>query len=87
MTIATSYEQVTYNGPDGAQIGRSSSEKIGFFGTTPVTRPDVTYNATITASYIQGTNGFGFDSSAAFLSIVGAVKDIQHVLTRFGLWE
>lgn len=87
MTIATSYEQLSHNSPDGSQWGGSSCEKIGFFGTTPATRPDVTYNATITASFIGGTNGFGFDSSAAFISAIGAIKDIQHVLTRFGLWE
>jgi hypothetical protein len=30
------YEQVTYNGPTGAQLGASASEKIGFYGATPV---------------------------------------------------
>jgi hypothetical protein len=27
---------VTYNGPTGAQLGASASEKIGFYGATPV---------------------------------------------------
>lgn len=31
-----SYEAVTYNSPDGAIIGNSATEKIGFFGATPV---------------------------------------------------
>jgi hypothetical protein len=35
MTIATSYEQVTYNSPDGAQIGQGASEKVGFYGKVP----------------------------------------------------
>jgi hypothetical protein len=30
------YEQVTYNSPDGALIGNSATEKIGFYGETPV---------------------------------------------------
>jgi len=30
------YEQLTYNSPDGAQIGKSATEKVGFFGATPV---------------------------------------------------
>jgi hypothetical protein len=87
MTIATSYEQVTYNSPDGAQIGRSSSEKIGFFGTTPAVRPAVSYNATITVSWATQTSGFHFATSDGVISLIGAVKDIQHVLTTFGLWE
>lgn len=33
------YEQVTYNGPDGAQIGKAATEKIGFYGSTPVVQP------------------------------------------------
>lgn len=36
---AQDYEQVTYNSPTGAQVGQSSTEKIGFFGATPVTKP------------------------------------------------
>lgn len=42
-----SYEQVTYNSPDGAQVGKSTSEKLAFFGATPVTKPA---NALTTAS-------------------------------------
>lgn len=44
------YEQVTYNSPDGAQIGKSSTEKLGFYGATPVVRPSVTWPNTGTAT-------------------------------------
>lgn len=50
MAIPTSYEQVTYNSPDGAQVGRASTEKVGFFGATPITRPSVTWPNTGTAT-------------------------------------
>lgn len=30
------YEQVTYNSPDGAQVGKSTTEKVGFYGAVPV---------------------------------------------------
>ena len=33
---AQDFEQVTYNSATGAQIGSSATEKIGFFGATPV---------------------------------------------------
>lgn len=45
-----SYEQVTYNSPDGAQIGKSATEKVGFFGKTPVAQPSVTWPNTGTAT-------------------------------------
>ena len=32
-------EQVTKNTPDGATMGSSATEKIGFYGTTPVVQP------------------------------------------------
>lgn len=50
MAIPTSYEQVTYNSPDGAQVGSSSTEKVGFFGATPIARPSVTWPNTGTAT-------------------------------------
>ena len=50
MTIATSYEQVTSNSPDGAQMGRSSSEKNAFYGATPVVQPASASQATVAAT-------------------------------------
>lgn len=35
---AQDYEQVTYNSPSGAQIGKSATEKVALFGATPVVR-------------------------------------------------
>lgn len=33
---AQDYEQLSYNSPAGCQIGKSATEKVGFFGATPV---------------------------------------------------
>ncbi len=38
------------NGPDGVCIGTASTEKVGFYGATPVTRPSVTWPNTGTAT-------------------------------------
>ncbi len=32
--------------PDGTLVGRNSTSKVGFFGTTPVTRPQVAASPT-----------------------------------------
>jgi hypothetical protein len=57
MAIPTSYEQVTYNSPDGAQVGASATEKIGFFGATPVAQQagvtTVTTGETVMAAAIN----------------------------------
>lgn len=33
------YEQVTYNSPDGAQVGNSAATPLAFFGATPAVQP------------------------------------------------
>lgn len=44
------YEYVGDGRPDGTVIGRTSSEKIAFYGGTPVARPSVTWPNTATAT-------------------------------------
>jgi len=53
MAIATSIENVSYNSPDGATFGASSSEKISFYGATPITRPSVTQQSTATTTALR----------------------------------
>lgn len=36
--------------PDGTVLGQSSTEKVGFYGATPITRPSVTWPNTGTAT-------------------------------------
>lgn len=39
MAQPTEYEQAGYNSPGGLQVGKASTEKVGFFGATPVDQP------------------------------------------------
>ncbi len=50
------YENVTYNSPDGALIGQSATEKIGFFGKTPIVQPAVIAAATDAGTAITQAN-------------------------------
>lgn len=50
MTIATSFEQVTNNSPDGAQMGQSATEKNAFYGSTPVVQPSSANQASVSAT-------------------------------------
>ena len=38
------------NGPDGASLGTSATEKISFYGATPIVKPSVTWPNTGTAT-------------------------------------
>jgi len=46
----TEYEQAGYNSPDGIQVGKASTEKVGFFGATPVVQVAITAVGTTTAT-------------------------------------
>lgn len=50
MAIPTSIENVSYNSPDGATFGASATEKISFYGATPIVKPSVTWPNTATAT-------------------------------------
>lgn len=47
---AQDYEQAFYSAPAGGQVGKSATEKVGFYGATPVAQPSVTWPNTGTAT-------------------------------------
>lgn len=84
------YEQVTYNSPDGAQMGRVSTEAIGFYGATPVARSsNPTPGAASTyVSHGQSTataSTYGLDSANAVTSLIYQVSTITVCLRSLGL--
>ena len=71
------YEQVTYNSPDGAQVGAAASDKVGFYGATPVVQR-------ATATTHTTTNVV---TSASFGTLqVAQIQEIQQTLIALGLW-
>lgn len=50
MTQPTEFEQAGYNAPDGTQVGNAATEKVGFFGATPVVQAAITAVGTTTAT-------------------------------------
>ena len=62
MAQPTEYEQLSANSPDGSQWGRTSTEKLAFYGTAPIVKP------TITGSV---SSGAGVSSIAVALANLG----------------
>lgn len=60
------------NAPDGTVLGKSSTEKIGFFGATPVVQQSVTYPSSTATT---GTN------EAAIVSVVTALVNLGLIVT------
>lgn len=77
-------EQVTYNSPDGATIGASPTEKVSFYGETPVVQAASVASVTTTAA-TSTTNAYGYTTAAQADAIVTAVNAIKVALTNIGI--
>jgi len=49
-------KQNSDGGPDGCQFGQSATDKIGFYGATPIVRPAAIADATDTTTAIAKVN-------------------------------
>lgn len=91
---AQDYEQVTYNGPAGAQMGQSATEKISFYGATPVVQASTVASVTTatlttvtTDAATSTTNAWGYSTSTqadAIVTLVNALATRAGVLTTQG---
>jgi len=70
------YEKLDYGSPDGCQMGGSSTDKIAFYGTTPV----VQRTAAIATSAVATAS-----SADVTTALKGAVVDIMNTLNALGL--
>lgn len=73
-----SVEQVTYNSPDGATMGQSATEKISFYGATPVVqRP---YSSAVHATSAASSST---DFGATQLAIL---QEVMNTFIGLGIW-
>lgn len=47
------YERIDYGSSDGSQLGGASTDKIAFYGATPIVRPSVTQQSTATTTALR----------------------------------
>ena len=86
------YEQVTYNSPDGALIGNAATDKIGFYGTTPVVQRATAATHTTIATTVSvstttaSVTSWAFSTSTQANALIAAVAEIQATLVAIGIW-
>lgn len=85
-TVA-SVEQVTTNGPDGAQVGSSATELVGFWGKTPTSQRSGAAQATLTLTGTTLSSTVGFQSTAQISALMGLVVEMRAVLVDAGLMK
>ena len=72
------YERIDYGSPDGSKWGGSASDKIGFYGITPIIqRP---YSSAVHLSSELAT------STTFSTAHLAAVNEIQKTLVALGIW-
>ena len=72
LPSATDVEIVGTSGSGGTTLGKTSTDKVSFFGATPVVQQSVTYP---TATATTGTN------EAAIVSVVTALVNLGLIVT------
>lgn len=70
---------------DGTSLGSATTEKISFYGVTPVVQPAVTAIGTTTISQVATSGKWAFASSTAAQAFVARVRSIQDQLENLGL--
>lgn len=73
------YERVDYGSPDGSQWGGASTDKIAFYGTTPI----VQRSGAAQATSLVGTAS----STAVATDVKAAIIEIMNTLQAVGLWK
>ena len=83
------YERLDYGSPDGSHWGGASTDALGMYGVTPVTRYTLVGAASTYASTSSGSSRaattFAFSTAAGFSSFVYQVSTITLALRGIGL--
>jgi hypothetical protein len=71
---------------DGNYIGAASSDKLGFFGTTPNTQQSLTVTTVATTVAVSTTSAiWGFSTSTQANQLIVAVDEMLSLLATLGL--
>lgn len=76
--MVATYQSVTYNSPDGAQIGKDATELVAFYGAVPVAQRAFS-SAVHATSAIASSTDFGATQLAV-------VQEIMKTLIGLGIW-
>lgn len=75
--------QLSDGNPDGTVLGQSATDKVGFFGATPVVQQSNL--AAVVTTAISSTGAYAFTTAAQGNDLVARVNSILTQLQNFGL--
>jgi UDP-N-acetyl-D-mannosaminuronic acid transferase (WecB/TagA/CpsF family) len=84
QTETTSNKIVTPSSADGYSVGQSATDKVGFYGATPVAQRAGAAQAAVTTTAATSTTPFGY-SEAQANAIVALVNEMRAALVALGI--
>ncbi len=85
MANETYLWQMTGPGVDGHVFGRTTSDKIAFYGATPASRPSAPTAVATTVALSTTSLKWGYSTSTQANAIVTAVNTLIGIVTSLGL--
>jgi hypothetical protein len=77
-------EVLGYGEDDGTALGRSTTDKIAFYGTTPVVQRTST-DLSASIATVASSSSFASGQAAALNAVVLAMNEIRTTLKNLGL--
>ena len=77
-------QHLTDRNPDGSSFGYAATDKISFYGLTPIIQRTGATQGTFTTGMTQST-GYGFLTSTAADAAVALLLEIRLTLIAYGL--
>lgn len=80
-------QRLDYGQPDGCTIGGSATDKVGFYGVTPIVQRSGAAQAALTTALasVTATGGYAFALSTGFSTFLAQVEEMRAALVAYGL--
>lgn len=79
--------QLTDRNPDGTNVGQDVSDKIAFYGSTPIVQRSGSAQAAISTTAATTTTPWGFTTSTQANAIVTLLTEVRATLVALGLMK
>jgi UDP-N-acetyl-D-mannosaminuronic acid transferase (WecB/TagA/CpsF family) len=84
-TVTTTNVNNANAGGDGFQMGAAATDKIGFYGATPVVQRSGAVQAALATTVSTTTTPYGYTTQAQADAIVTLVNEIRATLVQNGM--
>jgi hypothetical protein len=81
------YNHLSDGRPDGAMLGNSATDKVGFFGTTPADQRASATQAALTLTTATTSSPAGLVSVSGMQQLILQIEEIRATLAELGIFK